>query len=309
MCRLHPFSKIKKSLEMYAHKEKPKKNESRAVSNSVAQKKSNVRHGFGFLDNRQKAVVQQKSAGMMESAILQRMPDENLENAYDLLVGALKNPIESSAFQQLLERIDQECDCIVEEEEIGHDEFGTWFVIEVESGSTHHLMQYEVIKTSEKFAQEMADDTKPPEARETRDQGVRIIFGRGTSFEYDPPDEDDEIKSMLKEQCTHYIHADSRAFGANQPGDYSVDINTNVDPNVLGSITDIETFEKLAVFLRWTGSKIRFIGIEYVPASVWESSEARKTTRDGLAMLKKYSNDNVPVVTKPDSIMSVIYSD
>lgn len=35
---------------MYTHVEKPKKNESRAVANSVAQKKGNVRQGFGFND-------------------------------------------------------------------------------------------------------------------------------------------------------------------------------------------------------------------------------------------------------------------
>jgi len=37
---------------MYAQKEKPKENKSRAVANSVGQKKSNVKQGFGFIDNR-----------------------------------------------------------------------------------------------------------------------------------------------------------------------------------------------------------------------------------------------------------------
>ncbi|NRD74766.1 hypothetical protein HQQ94_16385 [Shewanella sp. VB17] len=39
---------------MYEQIEKPKENKSRAVANSVAQKKSNGKQGVGFVDNRQK---------------------------------------------------------------------------------------------------------------------------------------------------------------------------------------------------------------------------------------------------------------
>jgi hypothetical protein len=52
---------------MYAQAEKPKENsfptnkqESRAVANSVAQKKSNAKQAFGFVNNRPNAVVQRK---------------------------------------------------------------------------------------------------------------------------------------------------------------------------------------------------------------------------------------------------------
>ena len=43
---------------MYSQVEKPKENKSRAVANSVTQKKSNVKQGFGFVDNRQQSVAQ-----------------------------------------------------------------------------------------------------------------------------------------------------------------------------------------------------------------------------------------------------------
>ena len=45
---------------MYAQVEKPKENKSRAVANSVTQKKGNVKQGFGFVDNRPEVVVQRK---------------------------------------------------------------------------------------------------------------------------------------------------------------------------------------------------------------------------------------------------------
>jgi len=45
---------------MYEQVEKPKENKSRAVANSVTQKKSNVKQGFGFVDNRPEAIVQKK---------------------------------------------------------------------------------------------------------------------------------------------------------------------------------------------------------------------------------------------------------
>jgi hypothetical protein len=45
---------------MYEQVEKPKVNKSRAVANSVTQKKNSVKQGFSFVDNRPEAVVQRK---------------------------------------------------------------------------------------------------------------------------------------------------------------------------------------------------------------------------------------------------------
>lgn len=43
---------------MYKQVEKPKGNKSRAVANSVTQKKSNGKQGFGFVDNRPESIIQ-----------------------------------------------------------------------------------------------------------------------------------------------------------------------------------------------------------------------------------------------------------
>lgn len=45
---------------MYAQKEKLKENKNRSVGNSVAQKKSNIKQGLGFVDNRTDAITQRK---------------------------------------------------------------------------------------------------------------------------------------------------------------------------------------------------------------------------------------------------------
>ena len=45
---------------MYAQVEKPKENKSKAAANSVAQKKSNMKQCFGFVDNRPEIVIQKK---------------------------------------------------------------------------------------------------------------------------------------------------------------------------------------------------------------------------------------------------------
>jgi len=52
---------------MYEQVENPKENESRAVANSVGQKKSNVKQGFGFVDNRPESVVQGKLQEMAKN--------------------------------------------------------------------------------------------------------------------------------------------------------------------------------------------------------------------------------------------------
>ena len=50
---------------MYAQVEKSKKNKSSSIANSVAQKKSNRKQGFGFVDNRPEAVAQRKLQEMV----------------------------------------------------------------------------------------------------------------------------------------------------------------------------------------------------------------------------------------------------
>lgn len=55
---------------MYAQYEKPKENKSRAVANSVGQKKSNVSKDFGFEDRRPEAIVQMKLLKMVNNSPL-----------------------------------------------------------------------------------------------------------------------------------------------------------------------------------------------------------------------------------------------
>ncbi|MBL4706919.1 MAG: hypothetical protein JKY48_00570 [Flavobacteriales bacterium] len=71
---------------MYEQVEKPKENKSRAVANSVAQNKSNVKQGFGFVDNRHRSV----SKG--------NVPTDSILNARNSIFQAMKmeasNPIQ-----------------------------------------------------------------------------------------------------------------------------------------------------------------------------------------------------------------------
>lgn len=53
---------------MYAQNEKQKENRSRAVANSFAHKKSNVKQHFSFVDNRPESVAQRKLQEMTNNA-------------------------------------------------------------------------------------------------------------------------------------------------------------------------------------------------------------------------------------------------
>lgn len=53
---------------MYTQVEKPKENKSMAVASSVAQKKSHVNQGFGFVDNRPEAIAQKKLQGLVSKS-------------------------------------------------------------------------------------------------------------------------------------------------------------------------------------------------------------------------------------------------
>ena len=53
---------------MYERVEKPKENKSKAVANSLAQKKSGVKQGFGFVDNRPETVAQRQLKEMVKNS-------------------------------------------------------------------------------------------------------------------------------------------------------------------------------------------------------------------------------------------------
>ncbi|MFT6777238.1 MAG: hypothetical protein ACJAV1_001155 [Paraglaciecola sp.] len=67
---------------MYAQVEKPKENKSGAVANSVAQKKRNVKQGFGFVDNRPERITQRKTAS--QDNYSSSLPIQKKENNTDL---------------------------------------------------------------------------------------------------------------------------------------------------------------------------------------------------------------------------------
>ncbi|MFG6100313.1 hypothetical protein SPB21_34050 [Leptothoe sp. ISB3NOV94-8A] len=71
---------------MYEQVERSKENKSRAVANSVAQRKKNTKQGFGFVDNRPEAIMQRKVQEVANSsqqeeknAQLQTTTDNNTE--------------------------------------------------------------------------------------------------------------------------------------------------------------------------------------------------------------------------------------
>ncbi len=72
---------------MYEQVENPKENKSRAVANSVAQKKSNGKQGFGFVDNRHESITQRKLQEMANRSqvnqVVQLQPS-NFYRSYNL---------------------------------------------------------------------------------------------------------------------------------------------------------------------------------------------------------------------------------
>lgn len=63
---------------MYAQVEKPKANKSRVDANSIAQKKSNGKQGFVFVDNRSESIVQRKM--QLQASISSSLPIQKKEN-------------------------------------------------------------------------------------------------------------------------------------------------------------------------------------------------------------------------------------
>lgn len=75
---------------MYEQVEKPKVNKSRAVANSIAQKKSNVKQEFGFVDNRPEAKQTSQFQVIADNFSVRQRPIQKKENNAGLPVN-LKN--------------------------------------------------------------------------------------------------------------------------------------------------------------------------------------------------------------------------
>lgn len=58
---------------MYEQVEKSKENKSKAVSNSVTQKKSKGKQGFGFVDNRPNGIMQRKLIDIIKNTSKQKI--------------------------------------------------------------------------------------------------------------------------------------------------------------------------------------------------------------------------------------------
>ena len=73
---------------MYKQVEKPQENKSRAVANSSAQKKSNMKQGFGFVDNRPEAIAKRKLSSTMNNSLQEKqaahMKSNKTGNYFDL---------------------------------------------------------------------------------------------------------------------------------------------------------------------------------------------------------------------------------
>ncbi|NET44629.1 hypothetical protein [Okeania sp. SIO2B3] len=65
---------MKEGLDMYTQVEKTKENNSKAITNSVMQKKSSNTHTFQFVDNRPEAVTQRKLQEMAKSSPVITLP-------------------------------------------------------------------------------------------------------------------------------------------------------------------------------------------------------------------------------------------
>lgn len=101
---------------MYEQVEKPKENKSRAIANSVSQKKSIVKQGFGFVDNRPKAIAQRKLQEIAKSSPhakqadqLQAMAVKKAKNVvqreYDLADNSEENKERMQHFDQVLREV------------------------------------------------------------------------------------------------------------------------------------------------------------------------------------------------------------
>lgn len=93
---------------MYAQIEKTKENKSRAVANSVTQKKSNGKQGFGFIDNRSEEVAQREISGVADSSSSRQTLIQKKEKPFGVAQLKKKGKVTDDYIQNLLKDIGNE---------------------------------------------------------------------------------------------------------------------------------------------------------------------------------------------------------
>lgn len=76
---------------MYVQVEKPKENKGKAVANSIAQKKNNMKQWVGFVDNRPEAIEQRKRQKSFKNSVQEKtecklfgMSDDSIEKQFSI---------------------------------------------------------------------------------------------------------------------------------------------------------------------------------------------------------------------------------
>ncbi|WP_299005642.1 hypothetical protein [uncultured Shewanella sp.] len=89
---------------MYKQVEKPKENVSRAIGNSVVQKKNNREQGVRFVDHRPESVIQRKIRSLYSSQSIQKKESNTMLSAH-LISGINNSPSYSNTETNTLQRI------------------------------------------------------------------------------------------------------------------------------------------------------------------------------------------------------------
>ena len=96
-----------------------------------------------------------------------------------------------------------------------------------------------------------------------------------------------------KVNATHWLMMESRSLGPEQPTDINVDNQAKLDPLILGSATELSTYQKISEFAKKANMKIRVVAYEYLPRDIFH--DKGKVAIEGLELLKAQGTEDFKV--------------
>lgn len=232
-------------------------------------------------DNRSQSAIQAKQIKLMDSSetiqrliishkVVQRVHDDERSGIYQCIQAWLWQPVYKAGMQQNLNYLRSTYHCKTEFETIYESESCKKSVCRF-IDATDYAILYSIYIIRAKHSE--LNEAYEYALRCQKDQpisnpeAIRVIFGRGNIIVRGCPDLENMLFDQDKtgEEGLEYVFCEDRALSLQRPTDINIDTNENLFPYILGSVDDLEVYQKLIEHFKKVPVQPILIIFEHLP--------------------------------------------
>ena len=289
---------------MKLYMEDKKSSNSNYVSNSRGINNFPVKNNF-FADRRKGAQQQIQDKNLTNDVvqgkfdIIQMNPEEDCDNIYrDFRANLTGRKLTTDQLNLIVQTIEHDNNVACSVKRLMGDAEAGFGLYEYKFTHEIHPSVYcclNVVHGTSDFIDDVMGQNEGGShgVRHNSENEIRVIFGRGAhiQLEEDNPAEGHEAE---QENATHWCLNEDRSMGAEQSTDINVDTNENLDPVILGSATNLQTYVNILALAKKMDCRIRCVAYEFLPGNIW-NQEGIANARQGLELLRSFGTQDYTV--------------